>query len=250
MLRFEGIARLYDAHRPAPPAALAELLLRLVQPSLVVDLGSGTGLSTHYWAPHAERVVGIEPSDAMRAEAERGAAAHVSFRRATAEATGLERASATLVTCAQALHWLEPVATFREVARILRPGGVFVAFDYDWPPLTGNWRVDAAYERAAARARALEREHGLVGPRWDKESHARRLRESGHFAYVRELSMHHTDDGDAERLLGLFGSQSHVALLRDRGIDAGEAELRQVARAELSPGPWLWSCRVRLAVRG
>jgi predicted RNA methylase len=36
----------------------------------VVDLGSGTGLSTGIWAAHAERVVGIEPLDEMRQVAE------------------------------------------------------------------------------------------------------------------------------------------------------------------------------------
>lgn len=32
-------------------------------------------------------------------------------------------------TVAQALHWMEPASTLAEVARILRPGGVFAAYD-------------------------------------------------------------------------------------------------------------------------
>ena len=35
----------------------------------------------------------------------------------------------------QALHWMEPAPTFGEVARLLRPGGVFAALDCDWPPV-------------------------------------------------------------------------------------------------------------------
>ena len=35
----------------------------------MVDLGSGTGLSTTIWAPLADRVVGIEPSADMRRQA-------------------------------------------------------------------------------------------------------------------------------------------------------------------------------------
>ena len=39
------------------------------RPALVVDLGSGTGLSTAIWGGRAERVIGIEPNADMREEA-------------------------------------------------------------------------------------------------------------------------------------------------------------------------------------
>ena len=42
-------------------------------------------------------------------------------------------ASADIVTCSQSFHWMEPEPTLAEIARILRPGGVFAAYDYDWP---------------------------------------------------------------------------------------------------------------------
>ena len=76
--RFTGFAHCYDAHRPEPPPVLAEILTRRAQverPDLVVDLGSGTGLSTIYWAERAEGVVGIEPSPDMRRQAEARTAA-------------------------------------------------------------------------------------------------------------------------------------------------------------------------------
>src|SRR5690348_8356511 len=76
--RFTGYADCYDAYRPAPPSVLAEILTRLAQverPRLVVDLGSGTGLSTTYWAERANAVVGIEPSPDMRRQAEARTAA-------------------------------------------------------------------------------------------------------------------------------------------------------------------------------
>ncbi len=49
-----------------------------------------------------------------------------------------EEGTAGIVTCAQSFHWMEPESTFIEVARILRPGGVFAAYDYDRPP-TVHW---------------------------------------------------------------------------------------------------------------
>lgn len=60
--RFSGFAAHYDRHRPGPPAVLAAILAkwaRVKRPSLVVDLGSGAGLATRYWAERAERVVGV-----------------------------------------------------------------------------------------------------------------------------------------------------------------------------------------------
>ena len=68
-----GFAARYDAYRPIPPPALLDLLCQFVQtpaPRLVVDLGSGTGLSTAVWAERAQRVIGIEPLEAMRRTAE------------------------------------------------------------------------------------------------------------------------------------------------------------------------------------
>ena len=67
--RFSGFADLYDDARPTPPLALAALLASYAgveRPALVVDLGSGTGLSTRWCAPWADRVIGVEPSDDMR----------------------------------------------------------------------------------------------------------------------------------------------------------------------------------------
>src|SRR6266545_1299913 len=74
----DGFAERYDAYRPSPPAALVSLLCgyaRTDRLGLAVDLGSGTGLSARFWAPHAGQVVGVEPNAAMRAVAEQRAAA-------------------------------------------------------------------------------------------------------------------------------------------------------------------------------
>ena len=60
-----GKASSYNRVRPTPPPALLDLLTQLIgmpHPALVVDLGSGTGLSTAIWGERAERVIGIEPN--------------------------------------------------------------------------------------------------------------------------------------------------------------------------------------------
>lgn len=72
---FTGFSSHYDEVRPAPPDALAPLLCamtRVARPGLVVDLGSGTGLSTCHWSEKAERVIGVEPTQSMTRSEGRG----------------------------------------------------------------------------------------------------------------------------------------------------------------------------------
>src|SRR5437773_12025773 len=64
----DAFAQVYDAYRPVPPddlLAILALVARTDRPQLVVDLGSGTGLSTRVWAERADEVVGVEPNPRM-----------------------------------------------------------------------------------------------------------------------------------------------------------------------------------------
>jgi ubiquinone/menaquinone biosynthesis C-methylase UbiE len=184
--RFMGFADAYDTFRPRPPLPLLDILTQLAQtprPSLVVDLGSGTGLSTALWASRAAEVVGVEPSADMRRQAEaRTDGANVRYLAGYANATGLSDGCADIVTCSQSLHWMEPVSTLAEIARILRPGGVFAAYDYDWPP-TLSWGTEQAHQAFAAQIHLAEQAHGFSNEVrfWDKHQHLKRMRASGLF---------------------------------------------------------------------
>lgn len=116
-----GFAARYHAYRPRPPQALLDVLLQLAhtqRPGLVVDLGSGTGLSTCVWASYAQRVVGIEPLEEMRQVAEAShTAPNIYFQAGVAQQTGLPDGAVDIVTCAQSLHDMEPQSTLAEVAR-------------------------------------------------------------------------------------------------------------------------------------
>ena len=133
--RFSGFADLYDAVRPVPPMTLADVLTTYAggKADVVVDLGSGTGLSTRWAASWAGEAIGVEPSADMRARAAAFAGpAHVQYVPGWSNATELPDGCADVVLAVQALHWMDPVSTFTEVARLLRPGGVFAALDCDW----------------------------------------------------------------------------------------------------------------------
>jgi SAM-dependent methyltransferase len=259
--RFTGWADLYDQYRAGPPEALAGLLARyagITRPELVVDLGSGTGLSTRYWADKAARVVGIEPTPDMRRQAEAVTEAlNISYQEGYSNDTGLPAGSADLVVCMQSLHWMEPAGTFREAARILRPGGVFAACDYEWPPSVGFADAEAAFERSSALGRQFEKELGFASSlhHWDKTQHLARMQQSGCFAYTRELALAHNDSGDDERFVGILLSQGYVQQSLRHGVSEDALDipaLRKAATVTLGSArrPWHWGAHLRLGVTG
>jgi SAM-dependent methyltransferase len=253
----EGFPERYDAFRPRPPVVLLDWLPRLAgvtRPTLVVDLGSGTGLSTRCWAERADAVVGVEPNDAMRTYAESSIdAENVRFSDASAYATRLPDGSADIVTCSQSLQWMEPTATFAEVARILRPGGVFAAYQYE-SLQTPFWEPEQAWGELRATKGRLRVERGLDEgkSRWAVSREA--LEQVGCFRWVRELSLHSVEEGDARRLVGLALSEGSLTTLLAAGVgeeEVGLARLREVAERTLGdrPQPWLIGYRAWLGLR-
>jgi SAM-dependent methyltransferase len=250
-----GFAAHYDRYRPRPPRALLELLCRYARtraPALVVDLGCGTGLSTRAWSGTASRTIGVEPNAAMLAVAE--PAPGVEYVQAFAQGTGLPDATAEIATCSQSLHWMDPQHTFAEAARILRPGGVFAAYDYDWPAVVDP-EVDAAFTAYRSRRRAAQHARGIQrgADRWHKDGHLERMRTSGCFRLCREALLHSVEEGDAERAVGF--ARSLGLPVADQTDDRLEDELRidelgEVARRVLGDRtvPFVFGYRVRMGV--
>jgi SAM-dependent methyltransferase len=258
-----GEASRYDQTRPTPPSVLLDILTQWIhtpRPALIVDLGSGTGRSTMIWGERAERVIGIEPSDDMRHQAIRTLATHPSAARITYQAgfahqTGLPTSSVDIVTCAQAFHWMEPSTTLAEIARILRPGGVFAAYDYSWPP-TICWELEQVFQEVDERFEHLTQARGAgePGPRWSKEQHLERMRASGHFRFTREMLLHHCEQGDATRFMGLILSSGYSYALKQGTLTEQEIGLNRLEQAAVDyigtePIPWYFSYRLRLGIR-
>lgn len=244
--RGEFVSR-YDRLRPRPPPDLIALLRSVAPtqpPRLVVDLGSGTGISTVAWADDAARIIGIEHNDEMIAAARR--APNVEYHHAAAHDTGLPAACADVVTCAQSLHWMDPEATLAEVAHVLRPRGIFAVYDYDWPPFV-QWEIDEAFL-------VVIRAGGVDPSRPEKSRHLERLRGSGRFRWVRELCLHGREPGSADHVARLPLAFGPVARRLSEGAseqELGLAGLRRVAERVIGADAttlW-WSYRVYLAVK-
>jgi SAM-dependent methyltransferase len=255
----DGFADVYDAYRPTPPVALLDMLKLVAQverPRLVVDLGAGTGLSTRVWAERADELIGVEANASMLGRARAATtAANVRYIHAFAAETGLASGEAEIVTCAQALHWMEPAPVLAEAARLLRTGGVFAAYDYDVPPLVHPEVDDAFAALFLARKGARERlgiEAGAAT--WPKESHLDQIRASGQFRFARELVCQGFQETSAERVVGLAESIGGPRALFDGQapeVEESFARLLDIARAVLGDHAWpMVVCyRIRVGVK-
>ena len=126
---FEEGGRAYARFRPEYPSQLGAFLASVAPDGqLAVDVGCGNGQLTQLLAPHFRTVVGLDPSADQIANVipdER-----VSYQCAPAEGLPLPDRSASLITAAQAAHWFDLSAFYREVLRVGVPGGVLALISY------------------------------------------------------------------------------------------------------------------------
>jgi SAM-dependent methyltransferase len=257
--RFSGYADTYDAFRPRAPEVVMDILCQLAQtesPELVVDMGCGTGHSTRLWAARAARVVGADISEDMLAQARLSThAKNVIYQQTLSAETGLCEGTADIVTCSQSLHWMDPATTFPEAVRVLRPGGVFAAYDNAWPPAIGVWDVEQAWQQVTKRVNLALKERSLAQnvKRWSKAEHLARMRECRLFRYVNEVAFHNVEQGGAKRLVGLLLSQGSVQTLLKSGVaeaEFGLNEFRELVSTRLGSNQsrWYFSYRMRVGV--
>lgn len=110
----------------------------------VVDLGCGTGEVTRLLRHLGCRVHAIDLSDAMlaRARTKHAADPMVTLSAGDAENPPLTDACADAVICRNLLWTLtDPEHAFAEWHRILRPGGVAIAFEGNWTKVNLRARV-------------------------------------------------------------------------------------------------------------
>jgi ubiquinone/menaquinone biosynthesis C-methylase UbiE len=120
---FDRAAVEYEEARPSYPDELVDLL-PIPRDATVLDLGAGTGKLTRVLARRYARVIAVEPLDGMRTILER-VVPDAEALAGSAESIPLPDASVDAVFAAQAFHWFATDEAVAEIARVLRPGGVF-----------------------------------------------------------------------------------------------------------------------------
>ncbi|MEU0208864.1 class I SAM-dependent methyltransferase [Streptomyces canus] len=115
---------------PIPFLAAADAELKRRGAGEVVDLGCGDGRNLAALAAAGYRATGVDVSETALAKAERRLSSReltARYVKADAMSLPLEAASADAMTCFDVFsHIARPEDALTEVARVLRPGGLFV----------------------------------------------------------------------------------------------------------------------------
>ena len=155
--------------------AFGHLLLRILPPLTVADLGSGEGLLSELLARRCKKVIAVDNSERMvefgARKARKNGLKNLEFRLGDLENPPIEPGSVDLVILSQALHHaVKPDQAIRAAYRILKPGGEVMILDL-------------------ARHK-FERAHELYGDRWlgFAESDLQRWLEGAGFRHV-EISV-------------------------------------------------------------
>jgi ArsR family transcriptional regulator len=114
--------------------ALAEMLLSLVPPMVIADLGAGEATVSLMLARGAKQVIAVDNSEKMVEYgsdiARRNGVKNLDYRLGDLEELPIETASVDLALFHQSLHHaLHPDEALREAARILCPGGRVIVLD-------------------------------------------------------------------------------------------------------------------------
>ena len=114
--------------------AFGHLLLRMIPPITIADLGSGEGLLSELLARRAKKVIAVDNSEKMvafgSAKAKKNGLKNLEFRRGDLENPPIEPNSIDLVILSQALHHAEiPAAAISSAYKLLRHGGQIMILD-------------------------------------------------------------------------------------------------------------------------
>jgi SAM-dependent methyltransferase len=202
----------YARFRPEyPPELAAFMASQAPERRLAVDVGCGNGQLTGLLAQHFAQVVGIDPSADQLANV--APDERIDYRRAPAEQIPVADAAASLITAAQAAHWFDLPAFYREARRIGSPGAVLALVSY------GVLTLDSALD---ARFQAFYRDQ--IGPYWPPQ---RQLVDSGYatidfpFDELAAPAMQIRCTWSLPQFLGYLATWSAVRSARE----AGRAEL-------------------------
>ncbi|XP_078491240.1 uncharacterized protein LOC144747421 [Ciona intestinalis] len=134
------IAEDYRKYRPQYPPQLAQVTLegnfdlKEHKFDYLLDVGCGAGQSANVFAPYFHEVLAIDPSENQLKEARfQNKFSHVTYRTGIAEELPVDDASVDVITAGTSVHWFDREKFFKEVDRVLKPGGRLVLFVY-WTP--------------------------------------------------------------------------------------------------------------------
>lgn len=206
----------YERGRPGWPPEIVDVP-GLPPTATVLELGAGTGKLTRLLGPTFRRVIAVEPAEAMRRllvsycpEAE--------VLTGSAEEMAVEDASVDAVFAAEAFHRFDGERALAEIARVLRPRGVFVLL-WNLPAGPTEPSIAAAERLLQERAPGDRAELGydpvdLNSTRYESGAWREPFAASP-FEQLREARLANPQTVDREGLLAFFASMGWIGDLPD-----------------------------------
>jgi ubiquinone/menaquinone biosynthesis C-methylase UbiE len=211
---YRDYPEVYDAFSSFPyhPDAISVIMTKFsLSEATVLDIGSGTGRSSFWLATYAREVIGVEPEAAMRAVAERAAAAqgvhNVRFVEGDGAAIPLPDESVNAIFSVTV-----GMQSFEELRRVLRPQGVIVVLD-----VAPGWYGGEL--------------HSVIGAETELEDLSRHL--------VDELGFSYEDFENVQE----YGTTENI--LRTYGFIHGRKAIEHLKRTGQTSIRWRWRIHYR-----
>ncbi|WP_294823687.1 class I SAM-dependent methyltransferase [uncultured Flavobacterium sp.] len=154
---FSAQAKTYAAYRPNYPQEFVDYIISFVNDKgTALDVATGNGqvatkLAKHFETVHATDISQKQLDNAVGAD-------NIVYKLERAEDTSFGNEMFDVITVAQAIHWFDFDAFYKEVYRILKPDGLFVVTGY------GLFSTNPVSDRLI---RHLHKE--ILGEYWDPE---------------------------------------------------------------------------------
>jgi SAM-dependent methyltransferase len=198
---FQRAAEAYERGRPGWPPELLDVV-PVADDATVLDLAAGTGKLTRVLAARYARVIAVEPLAELRAILAE-VVPQAEPLPGVAEAIPLDDASVDAAFTGQAFHWFANDVAVAEIARVLRPGGVFARF----------WNESAEPDPLPPEyVRRLDELHDAMPPP-DIDEH---VFDGTPFGEIHKGLVEHQLVSDRDDLLAFAASVSWIANREDR----------------------------------
>jgi ubiquinone/menaquinone biosynthesis C-methylase UbiE len=154
---FSKQAASYAQFRPQYPQEMIDYVVSFVQnKNVALDVATGNGQIASKLSPYFEKVFATDISQKQLDHAIQ--ADNILYSKESAENTSFENQQFDLIVVAQAIHWFDFGAFYKEVNRILKPNGVFAVLGY------GLFSTNADSDKILHHFY-----YNIVGPYWDAE---------------------------------------------------------------------------------
>jgi SAM-dependent methyltransferase len=155
---FSTQSEIYLKSRPTYPDELFKFLSSLVSSNdLTWDCATGNGQAAVSLSNYFRKVIATDASGQQI----KNAIPHdrVNYSVALADNSGIANNNVDLITIASALHWMDFDKFYKEVNRVLKPGGVFAAWAYL------DYQIDDIIDPIA-----MYLSHEILGDYWPSEA--------------------------------------------------------------------------------